>query len=275
LLSDFFNLWFLSMIEKKYLLNEVIDLVGVLTFNNDSKRNSLNTEMLREIQVALKEFIDEKVRVLIIRAQKGVRVWSAGFDINELPEPGQDPLSYNDPLEVTIRALQRFPSPVIAMIEGSVWGGACDLAFVCDILIGTFNASFAITPAKIGVPYNPSGIEHFVNMVGVHLAKEMFFTALPINAQQAKHHGILNHLVTDPDKLEEFTWFTANQIRQNSPLSISVIKEQLRILANSNTISAETFERIQGLRREVYNSKDYTEGINAFKEKRKPLFTQE
>jgi methylmalonyl-CoA decarboxylase len=125
------------------------------------------------------------------------------------------------------------------------------------LLIGTNTASFAITPAKIGVPYNPSGILHFINMVGLHLAKEMFFTALPINAIQAKHHGILNHLVPNSDELDFLTNFTAEQIIQNSPLSISVIKEQLRILGESHPLSPDTFERIQGLRRMVYDSHDY------------------
>jgi methylmalonyl-CoA decarboxylase len=231
--------------------------------------------MLYEIILALDDFKFHKIRVVIIRANPGVKVWSAGFDIDELPEPGRDPLSYNEPIEQTIRAIQYYPGPVIGMIEGSVWGGACDLAFVCDMLIGTETASFAITPAKIGVPYNPSGVLHFVNMVGLHLAKEMFFTALPINAHQAKHYGVLNHLVPSVEQLEEFTMFTAEQMLQNSPLSIAVIKEQLRILGDSHAISPDTFERIQGLRRKVYDSKDYIEGKRAFQEKRKPKFIGE
>ena len=257
----------------EFIITEFSNYLGTITLNNDAKRNSLNTKMLTEITSAFEEFKRLKARVVIIKANKGTRVWSAGFDINELPQPGRDPLSYYDPIEVTLRAIQLFPAPVIAAIEGSVWGGACDLAFCCDILIGTNTAAFAITPAKIGVPYNPSGVLHFINMVGVHLAKEMFFTALPINAQQAKHHGILNHLVPNVEELENFTRFTAEQIIQNSPLSISVIKEQLRILSGSFPITPETFERIQGLRRKVYDSGDYIEGIRAFKEKRQPVFT--
>ena len=254
------------------LLKKFEDDIAVITLNNDARRNCLSHELLGEIITALDEYAEKEARVLIIRANKGARVWSAGFDIMELPEPGRDPLSYNDPLEQAIRAVQRFPAPVIGMIEGSVWGGACDLAFVCDLLIGTFTSSFATTPAKIGVPYNPSGILHFINMVGVHTAKEMFFTALPMNAQQAKNRGILNHLVP-PDELEEFTMFTANHIKENSPLSIRVIKEQLRILSNSQSLSPETFERIQGLRRMVYDSDDYMEGKRSFIEKRKPKFS--
>ena len=132
---------------------------------------------------------------VIIRAAKGAKVWSAGLDITELPQPGVDPLSYGDPLEKMLREVERFPAPVIAMIEGSVWGGACDLAFVCDIIIGAPNVTFAITPAKIGVPYNSSGIMHFINVVGMHIAKEMFFTAQPVDAERALQIGIMNHLV--------------------------------------------------------------------------------
>ena len=258
-----------------FIKTNIDGYIGTITFDNDAKRNALTRIMLNEILDALEDFKEKKLRVVIIRANRGARVWSAGFDIAELPEPGRDPLSYNEPIEQVLRMIQNFPAPVIGMIEGSVWGGACDLAFVCDMLIGTNTASFAITPAKIGVPYNSTGILHFVNMVGLHLAKEMFFTALPVNAIQAKHHGILNHLVPNVDALEEFTQFTAEQIIQNSPLSIAVIKEQLKILGDSHSITPDTFERIQGLRRRVYDGKDYLEGKRSFLEKRKPIFTGE
>jgi MOSC domain-containing protein YiiM len=78
--------------------------------------------------------------------------------------------------------------------------------------------------------------------------------------------------VVDAAELEEATYAMARRIAANAPLSISVMKEQLRILAGAHTMSPEDFERIQGLRRVVYNSQDYAEGIRAFKEKRKPVF---
>ena len=250
------------------------DMIGTITFNNDKKLNCLSQALLEKVLAALREFKQQKTRVLILRANKGAKVWSAGLDIQELPRPGRDPLSYNDPLEQVIRAIQRFPAPVIAMIEGTVWGGACDLSFICDILVGTHTTSFTMTPAKVGIPYNSSGILHFINTVGLHIAKEMFFTAQPIKAERALELGILNHLVPI-EELEEFTWQMARHITENSPLSISVIKEQLRLLASSYPLSPETFERIQGLRRQVYDSKDYLEGKSAFLEKRAPVFKGE
>jgi methylmalonyl-CoA decarboxylase len=103
-----------------------------------------------------------------------------------------------------------------------------------------------MTPAKIGVPYNVSGILHFINIMGVNIAKEMFFTAEPLSAEQAAKAGLLNHLV-DQSELEKFTYEMAAKITRNSPLSIGVIKEQIRLLASAHPLSPLTFERIQGL----------------------------
>lgn len=245
--------------------------IATLTFNHPETRNSLSNALLNELIESLQLLEKHKARVVIIRAEPGAKVWSSGFDISELPVPGRDPLSYNDPLEQALRQIQLFPAPVIAMIEGSVWGGACDLAFICDLAIGCPSAAFAITPAKIGVPYNSTGILHFINVVGARMSREMFFTAQPIDAERARELGILNHLVA-VEELERFTYGMATQITDNSPLAIAVIKEQLRLLGNSHPLSPETFERIQGLRRKAYDSDDYLEGKQAFLEKRKPVF---
>ncbi|MCM0080035.1 methylmalonyl-CoA decarboxylase [Geomonas sp. Red32] len=248
------------------------DNIGTITFNNPEHRNVLSKELINETLQSIGALQKGKMRVLIIRALKGSKVWSAGHDVHELPMPGRDPLSYHDPLVTVLRSIQSLPIPVIAMIEGSVWGGACDLALSCDIQIGCQTSSFCMTPAKIGVPYNVTGILHFMNIMGVNVAKEMFFTAQPLSAERAYQSGLLNHLV-DVDDLENFTYDLAASITKNSPLSIGVIKEQIRLLASAHPLNPVTFERVQGLRRTVYDSKDYAEGIKAFLEKRTPHFS--
>lgn len=253
------------------ILSEVKEDIGTITFNNPSKKNAMNSKLLLSVVSALHHFEKQSVRAVIIRAEKNAKVWSAGHDIDELPLNGIDPLGQEKPLEQALNAIQLFPAPVIAMVEGSVWGGACDLAITCDMVIGTPDCSFAITPAKIGVPYNASGILHFINRLGLSHAKEMFFTGSPIDSETALHFGIVNHIVEN-DKIEEFTFNLAKKISYNSPLSISVIKEQFRILTNAHPITPNAFEHIESLRRKVYCSEDYLEGIKSFKEKRRPSF---
>lgn len=248
--------------------------VGIVTLNNPEKRNALSNVLLEELIQALDGFEARRARAVILRALPGSTVWSAGFDVRELPEHGRDPLAWNDPLERALRRIQTIAAPVIAMIEGGVYGGACDMALSCDLAIGCHTASFSMSPAKMGVPYNSSGILHFLAVVGPRAAKEMFFTARPVTAERALMLGILNHLVPR-EVLEQYALDVANGIADNSPLAIATIKEQLRILSGSTPVSPDTFERLQGLRRRVYDSKDYTEGRRAFLEKRKPVFIGE
>ena len=256
------------------VLTHLHDDIGTITMNNPERLNVLSGTMVADMLQALDLLEKGRARVIVIRAYEGANVWSAGHDVHELPVAGRDPLPYDDPLETVLRSIQSSPIPVIAMIDGAVWGGACDLALSCDILIGSPAASLTMTPAKISVPYTASGILHFIGIMGVNIAKEMFFSAQPLSAERAVKLGILNHLIP-ADELERFTYELAGSITKNSPLSIKVIKEQICLLAGAHPLSPHAFERIQGLRRLVYDSKDYAEGIHAFLAKRPPVFQGE
>jgi methylmalonyl-CoA decarboxylase len=157
------------------------------------------------------------------------------------------------------------------MVEGSVWGGACDLCCSCDMVIAAIDSTFAMTPAKIGIPYNASGLIHFINHTGVNKAKEMFFSAQPISSHQAWNNGFVNHEI-ERERLDAFTYDLAIKISRNAPLAVRAIKAQFRLLTRGNLIDAETAERIQAIRRRVYDSADYVEGIRSFREKRAPVF---
>jgi len=250
---------------------EVRDNVGIISLNNLQKRNALSQALVDTIIEALNDFQTCKLPVVILRAAEGSPVWSAGHDINELPRSRRDPLGYFDSLEILLRAIQDYPSPVIAMVHGGVWGGAFNVIMVCDIVVADESASFAITPARLALPFNVLGILQFMNRVGLNIAKEMFFTADPIPAERAMRVGILNHLVPS-EKLVDFTMELARRITDRSALAISIMKEQFRILSEASPMPPASFERIQGLRRRVYDSHDYAEGIRAFIEKRPPVF---
>lgn len=253
------------------IIKEVRDFTGIITLNHDEKRNALSEALANEIIAALEDFRRQAVRAVILRARPGVRVWSAGHDVSELPGGGRDPLGWHDPLRTLIRTIQEYSAPIIGMIEGSVWGGACEVAMACDILVITPDVTFTITPAKLGVPYNIGGLLTLLNMIPLPILKEMLFAAQPLPSDQAFNFGIVNY-VKPADEIEAFAEGIAAHIAMNSPLSIGVMKNTLHMLSSANAVSPELFEYIQGMRRVVYDSDDYQEGIRAFREKRKPKF---
>lgn len=255
-----------------FVLTHVKNSIGTIVLNHSEKRNALSEALIAEIIAALEDFRARNIRAVVLRAAAGVTVWSAGHDVSELPDRGRDPLGWSDSLRVLVRAIQEFPAPIIALIEGGVWGGGCEVAMACDILVATPDATFAITPAKLGVPYNLGGVLTLMNMIPLPVAKEMLFTAQPIPIAQALNLGMINY-IKSKQEIEDFVYSIATQIVANSPLSIAVMKEELRLLSGAHAVTPELFERIQGLRRIVYDSHDYQEGLNAFREKRRPQFT--
>ena len=197
--------------------------VGTITLNHSAKRNAPGQALVGEILAALAELQKVSARVVVLRAAADAKVFSAGHDIDELPR-GEEPLPYNDPLETLLRAIKHFPAPVIAMVHGSVWGGATDLVLSCDMIVGDETSSFAITPANLGLAYNTAGLLQCLRRVPLGKVKEMFFTAAPLNADEADKWGILNHLVPAAD-LEAFTQGLARRIAEKAPLAIAAIKE--------------------------------------------------
>ena len=253
------------------VLSSAANSIGLITLNHPQKHNALSSDLIRELCVSLEAMRSEEIRVVILKAPAGSKVFSAGHDIRELPTNGRDPLTYNDPLRILVRTIEHFPAPVIAMVEGSVWGGACELVMSCDLIIAGEDSTFAITTAKLGVPYNISGIQNFLNTGGMPLCKEMLFTAQPLSVKRLQECGIVSHVVSR-EKLEAVTLEIAGKIAMNSPLVISLLKEELRLLSISHNLGPETFERVQAMRREVYDSGDYQEGIRSFFERRTPNF---
>jgi methylmalonyl-CoA decarboxylase len=245
--------------------------IGTITLNDLKTLNSLSGALIKDLLETLDRFREEEVRVVILRARPGSKTWSAGHNVGELPKHARDPLTYSDPLRVAIRKIQEYPAPVLAMVEGGVWGGACELVMACDLVIAVESATFAITPARLGVPYNIGGVQNMIGSVPMVVVKEMLFRAKPISAQRAYEVGIANYVVP-ADQLEAKTLELAQDMLANSPLVITLLKEETHVLAHALALSAETFERIQSVRRRIYDSEDYQEGIRSFFEKRKPVF---
>lgn len=249
----------------------VEDHVATITIDNPGQRNALTHDLLDELTEAFSAAGTE-TRVAILRAEPGVTIWSSGHDISELPSDGSDPLTWTNPLEACFRAMRQTPFPVIAAVEGSVWGGATELVLSCDLVVADETATFAMTPAKLGIPYNTEGVARFVESLPLNLVREMFFLAEPVSAATFHQYGVINRLVPDGTALTAAATALAARIASLSPLAIAAIKAEITTLTDARSVNSEQFERLAGLRQAAWRSLDYKAALEAFRDRQTPVF---
>lgn len=243
--------------------------IAVITMNDPARRNALGRAMLSGLTDAFASAAT--ARAVVLRSAPGSTVWCAGFDINDLA-PGHDPLAQDGPLQALFQAVATCPAPVIAMLDGTAWGGGTDLALRCDIAIASPACTLAFTPARLGLPYDPDGLLNVLLRGGMSLAIEMFATADAVPAERALASGLVNHLVPATE-IEAFTLAMARRIAANAPLSVASAKRQLRALNAAMPLPPAELHRLLDQRRAALTSNDFAEGLAAFRAKRKADFT--
>ena len=261
--------------EEQFILVEKKDRVGTIIFNRPERRNALSPLLLFQFAETLTRLQEEgEVRCLVVRGS-GDKAFSSGYDISDIPTnltpEMAEAFKAKNPIRMGLQAIIHFPYPVIAMINGHVFGAGCDLAVACDLRIVVENAQMGIPPAKLGIIYQPDGILRLINIVGLANAKEILFTGRTFGARQAKEMGLV-HYVIPPDQLSQFTYELAQEISENSPLSLKGMKLIFNKLLEPQKLGPEDRQEIEALRVQAFNSEDLKEGQRAFKEKRKPVF---
>src|ERR671939_2075407 len=251
------------------LLLERRGRVAIITINRPAKLNALNIQTRAEGAAALDELReDEAVRVVVITGA-GDKAFIAGADIGEFA--GRTAITQRDVMtsRSLFTAIDTFPKPVIAMINGYCLGGGCELALSCDIRVASETARFGQPEINLGIIPGGGGTQRLTRLVGEGKAMELILTGEIINAQTAYNIGLVNAVVPAAD-LEGKTMELANRIAEKSPVSLRMAKEAVKTAARANLD--------EGLRREIdlfalcFSSADKDEGVRAFLEKRKPDF---
>lgn len=245
------------------------DRVAVIMINRPEKRNALNIQTRAEGAAILDELrADDSVRVVIITGA-GDKAFIAGADIAEFAD--RTAISQREIMleRGLFNAVDTFPKPIIAMVNGYCLGGGCEVALACDIRVASETASFGQPEINLGIIPGGGGTQRLPRLVGEGNAMEMILTGEIIDAQTAFNLGLVNHVVP-ADQLEIKTMEIANRIAEKSPIALRLAKEAIKLAARSNLD--------EGLRREVdlfalcFSSADKEEGVKAFLEKRKPEF---
>ena len=239
----------------KYAANETG--IATITLDRDEKRNAINQEMAEQILRRLEQAEADAARVVILRANAGAQVWCAGHDLAELDV--QDLHAENPTLEVA-RKIQSVPFPVIAMVEGRVYGGGLILLLCADLVMADENADVAITSNKLGIPLSADLHAFWLRIMGMHKAKELLFTAASISARDACQAGLYNHVVA-ADQLESATGKIAERIIKCSPVAIACTKYQLNLIARQTTLNDEQQTEVAQRNDEILNSQDTRERI--------------
>ena len=258
----------LILIEKK-------GLIATLILNRPEKRNSLNPRMLLKIAELLGELSKgDDIRTVVIRGA-GDKSFSSGYDISEIPtdipEDLAEDLKKRNPLEIGLGAIEKFPYPVIAMIDGYAYGAGCEMAITCDIRVASDTSRMGIPPSRIGLVYHPMGIQKFINVIGLANTKEIFFTGRFYEIMRAQEMGMVNYVVPKSE-LHSFTYDLAEEIAGNAPLSLKGHKHIFNKLLHYQSIEKEDQPEIEKMIIDAFNSDDLKEGATAFFEKRKASF---
>ena len=257
-----------------YHLERVEDHILIVLMDRPEVRNAKNTQMgLEQKQIFESLYQDtEGVRVVILSG-RGEKAFCAGGDLKERKGMTDAEWRYQHAVfEQGVMAVRNCPVPVIGAVNGAAYGGGCETALNMDFLYASTNARFALTEVTLGIMPGTMGTQNMPNAIGERRAKEIIYTGRPFSAQEAYEWGLVNK-VCEPAFLMDEILETARLIAQNAPQSIMRAKRSISVATQVDRATGYQFEL------EAYNrlvgTKDRHEGVLAFNEKRKPMFTGE
>lgn len=247
--------------------------LGWIVINRPAARNALNAAMWRALAAAARALAeDEAVRVIILTGA-GEQAFIAGADIAELKAQSENAATIEANIRDSLaglRAITDAPKPVIAMINGACFGGGVLIAVTCDLRFASTQAQFSIPAVKLGVAYPmEEGVVRLVNLIGPANAADVLLSGRSFDAYEAQRMGLVNHLVAATE-LEANTREYALNLAAAAPLSLAAHKLAIQqaLLPMAERDQAACAAAIK----RCYASADQREGLQAFLDKRRPVF---
>jgi enoyl-CoA hydratase/carnithine racemase len=244
--------------------------VARLTISNPEKRGALDRPLLDALREAL-AFLDARCVVL---SGEG-RAFCAGYDVEALMAEGYDDGDDEaaHPFPAALAAIEAYPYPVLAALNGYAIGGGLELAVACDLRIAADGIQLGMPPAKLGVVYPHAGLRRFLTTIGGARTRELFLTGRRIDAATAERWGLVSEVVVPAAALADRALTLAGEIAANAPLSLRGNKAAIRALAAAaGTLDPATAAALDADRRAAFASEDLREGLRAFAEKRAPVW---
>jgi enoyl-CoA hydratase len=246
--------------------------VGWVIFSNPAKFNAVSHDMWMALPKVITAFdADPDVRLIVI-AGDGDRAFISGADISQFEKArgsAEAQAIYNRAVVDAYEAPGNCSKPVVAKIRGICMGGGLGLAAACDVRIAAEDAVFRMPAARLGLGYNFTGINRFVQLMGAANTSDIFFSARKFGAADAFAMGFLNRVVPVADLDREVAAY-CELLVENAPLTMAAAKFAIR--QTGMDPAAREMEQFARMLEACFNSEDYREGRRAFMEKRKPKF---
>lgn len=252
------------------VLFDIEDRVGIITINRPRQLNALNTDVLKSLLVVLQEgSSNASLRALVVTGM-GPKAFVAGADIGEMVDlDAEGASSFSEFGQKVFGAIERFPKPVIAAVNGYALGGGCELALACDIRIAAENARFGQPEVGLGIIPGFGGTQRLARLVGKAAAMDMILSARMVGAEEALRMGLVSRVVPEGKALSE-ALAVAAEISRKSPHAVSQAKKAvaeglLKTFDDGLKLEAELFAA-------CFSHPDREEGMKVFLEKRKAEF---
>ena len=252
----------------RLLVDEPAPGVTRLTISNAGRRGALDHAILDAFATMLPQL---EARCLILTGEGDT--FSAGYDLGALPDeplPSEADKLVAHPFAAALEAIEIYPYPTLAALNGHAIGGGLELALSCDLRVAAASARLRMPPAKLGLVYSHTGIQKFIDTVGAARTRELFLLGRRIDAATAEAWGLVNAVAAD-DELAEQALALGVELASAAPLAQRGNKRVIReLLAARVALDPGTERDLLELRRASLSSEDFREAVTAFAAKRKP-----
>lgn len=257
----------------KHVIVESSGPICTITLNRPEIMNTFSRSLVDDLAAVVSELrFDRSTRVVVITGA-GEQAFSAGADLKERITMTQDQVRrFITTIRDTFTAVETLPQPVIAAINGFALGGGTELALCCDLRVASEKATLGLTETKLAIIPGGGGTQRLPRLIGKGRAKEMILTSRRIDAAEALAIGLVNRVVPS-DQLIPATMELAGRMLENGPIALEQAKLAINRGCETDLTTGLTLETA------AYNmvipTKDRMEGLAAFREKRKPVYTGE